>query len=159
MQDIAAHSIEKSRPWPLTGAARNQLIEEIARLHAELSSLAGMGLEEGIVRLPVALTTRRLETLKNVLAGGEVVDGDRYAAIGRRATLSEDGGESMTYEIVLPGVGEPTNGCVSADSPLGLAILGAQAGDIVDVRAPSGAWSVTVVSVDEIGPVVMRDAE
>jgi transcription elongation GreA/GreB family factor len=148
MPDIAAQTIEKTRPWPLTSAARSKLIDDIARMREDLTSLTGQGLEEGIVRLPVALTERRLETLEEVLARAEIVDGIRCVAIGRRATLCEDGGDSMTYEIVLPGDGNPSKGCISADSPLGEAILGARPGDVVEVAAPAGRWSVTLVSID-----------
>jgi transcription elongation GreA/GreB family factor len=148
MRDIAAQTIEKTRPWPLTSDARSQLIEEIARVREGLSSLTGQGLEEGIVRLPVAMTARRLETLNDVLDHAEIVDGIPCAAIGRRATLCEDGGEPVTYAIVFPGDGDPGNGCISADSPLGGAVLGAVAGDVIEVVAPAGRWSVTVTAID-----------
>jgi transcription elongation GreA/GreB family factor len=148
MPDFAAQTIEKARPWRLTSRARSKLLEDIARMSAELVSLTGQGLEEGIVRLPVALTERRLETLKAVLAGAEIVEDADRAAIGRRATLCDDAGASTTYEIVLPGDGNPANGQVSADSPLGEAILSARPGDVVEVAAPAGRWSVTLVSVD-----------
>ena len=111
-------------------------------------SLTGQGLEEGIVQLPVALAARRLETLKDVLDRAEIVDDVRCAAIGRRATLRDDDGESASYEIVFPGDGDPTRGCISADSPLGGAILGSQEGDVVEVNAPAGRRSLTVVSID-----------
>jgi transcription elongation GreA/GreB family factor len=62
-------------------------------------------------------------------------------------TLEAGDEEAMPYEIVLPGSGDPSVGWISANSPLGDAILGAQAGDIVDVDAPGGRWSVTVVAV------------
>ena len=78
----------------------------------------------------------------------ELVDDTRCVAIGLRATLRDGGGEAMSYEIVFPGDGEVDKGWVSADSPLGLALLGASAGDLVHVDAPAGQWSVTVVSVD-----------
>src|SRR3954471_20815569 len=147
MRDMAAQRIEKTSGFPLTTEALRQLVDEIARMREDLSSLTGQGLEEGIVRLPVALAARRLETLKDVLARSEIVDGTRRAAIGRRATLSEDGGASMTYEIVFPGDGAPADGCISADSPLGRAILGARAGDVVEVAAPAGSWLVRVDSI------------
>ena len=137
-----------TRTWPLTPEAREHLIDEIARLRLELSSLAGMGFEEGIVQLPVSRTARRLEILGRVLQAA-VVDGDTScAAIGRRATLRDGTGEAMCYWIVLPGDGDPEQGWISADSPLGTAVLGAKPGDVVQVDAPAGRWSVTIVAVD-----------
>lgn len=148
MREIATHTIERRRSWPLTTEARERLIDEIARVRQELSSLVGQGLEEGIVRLPVAQGGRRLETLEGVLIRAELVDDTPCAAIGRRATLRGADGEVMCYEIVFPGGGDPAEGCISADSPLGQAILGAEAGDAVEVTAPAGRWSVTLVAVD-----------
>jgi transcription elongation factor GreA len=148
MPDTAIRTTENARLWPLTSDARSQLIDEIARLRQDIASLTGQGLEEGIVRLPVAIAARRLETLKGVLDRCDIVDDTPCAAIGRRATLRDHDGEPMSYEIVFPGDGDPSRGAVSADSPLGQAILRARAGDIVEVSAPAGSWSVTVVSVD-----------
>ena len=148
MIDIAPRMAANSRPWPLTTDARRQLIDEIARLRHEVVALAGQGLEEGIVSLPVAFAERRLDTLTGVLSRAELVGDAGCAAIGRRATLRDDGGHSTTYDIVFPGDGDPTRGRISADSPLGKAILGAEAGDVVHVTAPSGGWSVTVISVE-----------
>jgi transcription elongation GreA/GreB family factor len=148
MSNGAAQSIEPARSWPLTREARDRLVDEVAQLRESVSTMAGQGLEEGIVRLPVAIATRRLETLNEVLGRCVLVDETGSVAIGRRATLRDGDGEALSYEIVLPGDGEVDKGWVSADSPLGLAILGASAGDVVNVDAPAGPWSVTVVSID-----------
>jgi len=147
MPDTAAKRTHTLPTWPLTSDARLKLIDEIALLHQDLRALTGQGLEEGIVQLPVALAARRLETLKAVLERAEVVAGDR-CAIGRRATVRDAEGVATSYEIVFPGDGDPAKGQVSADSPLGGAILGAEPGDVVEVPAPAGPWSVTVVGIE-----------
>jgi transcription elongation factor GreA len=123
-------------------------VDEIARLRQEHSSLTGAGLEEGIVQLPVARVSRRLDTLSHVLDGARDAD-PTCVAIGRRATLRDESGEVMCYWIVLPGDGDPDQGWISADSPLGSAVLGATAGAVVHVEAPAGRWSVAVVAVDD----------
>jgi transcription elongation factor GreA len=148
MPKLATRSLEPIRRWPLTREAREQLLEEIARLRGDLTSLAGQGLEEGIVRLPMTIAIRRLETLRDVLDRCELVDDTSCAAIGRRARLREDDGEPNSYEIVFPGDGDPSRGRISADSPIGAAVLGARPGDVVEVRAPAGPWSVTVLAVN-----------
>ena len=137
-----------ARTWPLTREARQRLDSEIAELRDELTSLTTRGLEEGIVMLPVALASRRLDTLKQVLAAAEVVTDPGCAAIGRRVMLREESGEMLSRSLVYPGDGDPRRGRISADSPLGSAILGARAGDTVEVEAPAGRWSVTLLSVE-----------
>jgi transcription elongation GreA/GreB family factor len=148
MSNGAAQSIEPVRSWPLTREAWDRLVDEVARLRESVSTMAGQGLEEGIVRLPVAIATRRLETLNEVLGRCVLVDETGCVAIGRRATLRDGDGALMSYEIVFPGDGDVEKEWVSADSPLGVALLGASAGDVVHVDAPAGRWSVSVVSVD-----------
>jgi transcription elongation GreA/GreB family factor len=54
----------------------------------------------------------------------------------------------MTYEIVLPGDGNAGTRCVSADSGLGGAVLGAQVGDVVEVNASGTRSSVTVIAIE-----------
>ncbi len=55
-------------------------------------------------------------------------------------TIERDDGETMDVEI-------SSVGGVSPDSPLGKALLGAKAGDEVDVAAPRGAWRARVIAV------------
>jgi transcription elongation GreA/GreB family factor len=148
MSNTSPDAIQKTRPWPFTSDAQSRLAEEIARMRADLTFLTGQGLEEGIVELPVARTSRRLETFKDFLARSEIVDRTGCVAIGRRATLREEGRVAMTYEVVLPGDSYPEMRCISADSALGEAILGAKVGDVVDVIAPDGPLSVMVVAID-----------
>lgn len=147
MSTTAVARSESAQAWPLTKEALERLVDEIAQLRQDLSSLTGQGLEEGIVRLPVTLAARRLETLHRVLERAEVVSDSACATIGRQALLRDESGEHMTYWIVFPGDGDPAQGWISADSPLGTAILGAKAGDVVEVDAPNGTWFATVVSV------------
>jgi transcription elongation GreA/GreB family factor len=147
MTNTVAQPVDRGRPWPLTDEARNALIDEIANLRAELETMAGQGLEEGIHRLPIAIAIRRIRTLEDVLDRCEVV-ADGRAAIGRRAVLRDGDGEAVSYEIVFPGEGDPSRGRISADSPLGLALLGAQSGDVVHVTAPAGGWGITVVALE-----------
>ena len=134
------------RGWPVTPEASDLLVERIADLRAAVTSLAGQGLEEGIVELELVQAARRLDTLESVRTRAKLVD-DGSCAIGRRAVHKEEHGDTITYEIVFPGDGEPTRGLISADSPLGAAIIGAKPGDVVDVEAPVGRWSATVISV------------
>jgi transcription elongation GreA/GreB family factor len=147
MTVIASAKTVTDRGWPVTREASDLLVERIADLRAAVTSLAGQGLEEGIVELELVQAARRLDTLEAVRTRATLVD-DGSCAIGRRAVLKDEHGETITYEIVFPGDGEPTRGWISADSPLGAAIIGARPGDVVDVDAPVGRWSATVISVE-----------
>ena len=80
-------------------------------------------------------------------ASERVHEPDR-AVIGRRVTLLEAEGESVSYALVFPGDGDPAQGWISADSPLGTAVLGCGPGDRVEVEAPAGRRVVTVLSIE-----------
>ena len=85
---------------------------------------------------PAFKAARRLDVLSAVLDASEKVHEPDRAVIGRRVTLLEEGGDSVTYALVFPGDGDPLQGWISADSPLGAAVLGCTAGDRVEVIAP-----------------------
>jgi transcription elongation factor GreA len=135
--------------WPMTREAWQRLVDEIERLRVDVFVLAGgANPDDGLVHVPVAQALRRLETLTAVLAGGQEVDDDGSVVIGRRASLREEDGTSFSFALVYPGDGDPANGWISADSPLGAAVLGARAGDVVEVAAPAGRRTVTVIAVE-----------
>lgn len=135
--------------WPMTGEAWLTLVDELGRLRVDLAALAGAGPPNaGVVHLPVFKAARRLDALSAVLDASEKVHEPDRAVIGRRVTLLEEEGDSVTYALVFPGDGDPVQGWISADSPLGAAVMGCTPGDTVEVMAPGGPRVVTVLSVE-----------
>jgi transcription elongation GreA/GreB family factor len=130
----------------MTREAWLTLVDELGRLRADVASLAGE-LADGVVDLAVIKAARRLDVLSAVLDAAERIHESERAVIGRRVTVLEPDGESVSYRLVFPGDGDPAQGCISADSPLGSAILGCVPGDRVEVTAPAGRRLVTVLSV------------
>ena len=145
MSELA--SVTGARPWPMTTEAADTLKGEIWRLRRQIAMLSGEGLEEGFANLALTQSTRRLETLLATQRWSELRDDPDCGAIGRKATVRHPDGEVVHYSIVCPGEGDPARSCVSADSPLGAALLGARAGASVEVAAPGGAWSVLVLGI------------
>ncbi len=71
--------------------------------------------------------------------------------IGTRVRLGDaDGVEE--YVIAPEREGDPTAGRISADSPLGRAILGHRAGERLQVRTPGGVRHVNVLEVRPCSP-------
>jgi hypothetical protein len=91
---------------------------------------------------------RQLMGIRSALAAARVEPDEGLIVIGRHVTLEHSDGSRARYALVIPGDGDPANGRVSADSPLGRAIYGRRAGDVVRVGAPDGAWAATVVAVE-----------
>jgi transcription elongation GreA/GreB family factor len=90
---------------------------------------------------------RRIDTIRYVLETGSIVDELDVAVIGRRVTWREPDGSTVTASLVIPGDGDPRQGWISVDSPLGAALVGAAPGDHVTVHAPAGDRLVTVEAV------------
>jgi transcription elongation factor GreA len=136
-----------------------------AQLEAELADLEGPKREAVVAAIEVArgygdlsenfeyhaakneqgLLERRITILRSRLQHAVLLDEEAVAAsdtvnIGSKVTIEDDRGEKMEVEI-------STVGGVSPDSPLGRALLGAKAGDEVEVEAPRGSWRARVVSI------------
>ncbi len=147
MSALAIRHHSQEQRWPMTPEAWHTLVNELGRLRADVVSLAG-GLAEGVTDLAVVMTARRLDVLSAVLDAAEQIQTPERAVIGRRITVLEPEGESVVYTLVFPGDGDPARGWISADSPLGSAVLGCEPGDRVEVIAPAGRRIVTVLSVE-----------
>jgi transcription elongation factor GreA len=133
----------------MTTAALSALEAEIDATRTEVSRFDEVTHddENERVELRFGQATKRLAQLREIHDAAESVDEPGVAVIGRRVSLREDDGTAVTYAIVLPGDGDPDQGWVSAESPLGRALLGSRAGDLVTVVAPAGARRVAVTAV------------
>ena len=87
---------------------------------------------------------RRIRVLRDRLSRAVLVDEDAAAedtvGVGSKVELEDEQGGRLEVEI-------SSVGGVSPDSPVGRALLGAKAGDEVEIEAPSGAWRARVISV------------
>jgi transcription elongation factor GreA len=67
--------------------------------------------------------------------------------LGSRVKVRDLDGEAE-FNVVEPGEADAADKRVSADSPLGRALLGREVGDEVRFRAPGGLLAVTVLEVN-----------
>jgi transcription elongation factor GreA len=93
---------------------------------------------------------RRIATLEARLAAARIAkpNGDGSAGIGSAIRLRDlQTSELFEYELVGAIEGNVAQGRVSVEAPVGRALLGAAAGDIVTVACPRGELRFEVVSV------------
>jgi transcription elongation factor GreA len=127
----------------LEGRKRTEVIQAIAaaRAHGDLSEnfeYHAAKNEQGLLERRIAILRARLHSAVIVEAGGsDVVD------VGCHVVVRDAAGETMTLELSSLG-GE---GTVSPSSPLGAALMGRRAGETVEVQAPRGAWTATIVEI------------
>jgi hypothetical protein len=133
-------SVPVTSSIPMTSAA-------LRALEAELAELTGPTHEDGVIHLPRRDRAERVEVLRDVLARAVVVHEHAAACVGRRVRVREEDGEVSTHALVIPGDGDAFHAWLSIEAPMGAALVGARAGDRVQVVAPAGARWLEVLEV------------
>jgi len=95
----------------------------------------------------------RIQELEAKLAAAQVIEPARLDAGGKvvfGATVDlqdEDSGAKVTYQIVGDDEADLKLGLVSISSPIARAMIGKEAGDVAEVRAPGGVrlWEIVEV--------------
>ncbi len=141
-------------PEEMTAAQRDALASELAELEGPrraavveaIATARGFGdLSENFAyhdaKNEQGLLERRITILRSRLDGAVVVEQSDDGAIGVGSVVEVEDESGDRFEVEISSVGG-----VSPESPLGGALIGARAGDVVDVAAPR-AWQARVVSV------------
>jgi transcription elongation factor GreA len=93
---------------------------------------------------------RRIAVLEGRLAAARIAEpnADGSAGIGSSVRLRElESGELVEFELVGTIEGNSGRGRISVDAPVGRALVGAAAGDVVSVDCPRGTLGFKVVRV------------
>jgi transcription elongation factor GreA len=127
----------------LEGPRRTEVVQAIktARSFGDLSE----NFEYHAAKNEQALLERRITILRARLETSVLIDEQAAATsdtvqIGSTVSIEDEQGETMEIEI-------SSVGGVSPDSPLGRALLGARAGDEIEIEAPRGSWRARVLSI------------
>jgi transcription elongation factor GreA len=148
--------------------------EGLERLRAEVEELETTGRREGAERIRVArqwgdlsenaeyhdakrslaLLERRITVLRERLDNAVVVDaaggdGDVVAFGSTVEVVDEASGRPAEYTLVGEAEADVGKGLLSAESPVGRALIGARAGDVVSVPTPRGSRDLRVA---RLGP-------
>jgi transcription elongation factor GreA len=146
----------RETPEPLTRAQLKQLEAELAELEGPrraavveaIATARGFGdlsenFEYHAAKNEQGLLERRIRLLRDRLSRAVIVDENAAAdtvGVGSKVELEDEQGGRLSVEI-------SSVGGVSPDSPVGRALLGARAGDEVEIDAPSGPWRARILSV------------
>ncbi|HKI63124.1 MAG TPA: transcription elongation factor GreA [Burkholderiales bacterium] len=119
-----------------------------ARAHGDLSENA----EYDAARERQAFVEGRIAEIEAKLANAQIIDPKLLDAEGRcvfgaTIDLEEVGGEAVTYQIVGEDEAEIKEGRISISSPIARALIGKDAGDVVEVRTPGGVKRYEIVDV------------
>jgi transcription elongation factor GreA len=93
---------------------------------------------------------RRIATLEAWLASARVVDDpprDGTIGIGTHVQLHDlDSGRAAEYDVVGSIEADPAQRRLSAESPVGRALLGRRSGDVLEVEAPRGRMRFRILA-------------
>ena len=135
----------------LVGERRQQIAQQIAEAKAEGDLRENAGYDEA--KNAQAFVDGRIRELKVKIHNAQIIDDtqtpDDEVALGRSAVVRENGyDDEEIYTIVGSTETDPSNGRISNESPIGKALLGRTAGDVVRVDAPAGAIEFEIVRVE-----------
>ena len=119
-----------------------------ARSHGDLSENA----EYDAARERQGFIEGRISEIEAKLANAQVIDpklldADGRCVFGATLDLQEEGGETVTYQIVGEDEADIKDGRVSISSPIARALIGKYAGDQVEVQTPGGVKRYEILDV------------
>ncbi len=95
----------------------------------------------------------RIQEIDSMLSAAQVIDPSALDAGGRvvfGATVDlsdETDGKEVTYQIVGDDEADLKLGLISISSPIARALIGKEAGDVAEVRAPGGVRAYEIIEV------------
>ncbi len=125
-----------------------QMISE-ARSHGDLSENA----EYHAAKEQQSFIEGRIAEIESKLTNAQIIDPLTVNANGRvvfSATLDlldEDNGQEVTYQIVGDDEADIGAGKISINSPIARALIGKEAGEVVEVRVPDGLRHYEILDV------------
>ena len=98
----------------------------------------------------LAFTDHRIQELEDMIADAQLIEADTDPStvnIGDTVVIQDCDGELETYRIVGVAEADPSEGTISNESPLGVALLKHKVGEEVVVAAPDGELCFTIIAV------------
>ena len=93
----------------------------------------------------------RIKELETIIKNHVLIENHNEPGVvgmGSTVRFTEEGEDEEAYRIVGPAEADPKAGRVSFESALGKALLGHHVGDRVEIRTPSGSYTVRVTAVE-----------
>jgi transcription elongation factor GreA len=131
----------------LTKVRRVEVVERLsaARDQGDLSENA----EYHAAREELSFIDGRIDELEELLKQVVIIEDSKgeIVALGSKVTLKVKGKDEV-YSVVGEWEADPRERKISHESPLGKALMGKKIGETVEVSAPAGVITYTVVSLN-----------
>lgn len=137
----------KSELDQLVTVRRPQIIKAIAAAREEGDLRENAGYDAA--RHDQAMTERRIREIEDRVRRAVIIDPSKASSVQIGTTVKiEIDGEEEEYTIVGAIEAKPAQGKISNESPIGKALLGRKAGDVIDIRTPTSVLQARVVSIN-----------
>jgi transcription elongation factor GreA len=105
--------------------------------------------EYDAARQEQAYVEGRIGELEEVIKNSKITDIDKKGVVdvGCKVTVHVDGSKEIFHIVGAPEA-NPIEGKISHESPLGSALLGKREGDKIEVQAPVGKLTYTILKVE-----------
>ena len=93
----------------------------------------------------------RIQELEALLRNAVIIENNGHkdtVDIGATVTIQQEGYPPETYTIVGSTEANPIEGRISHESPIGKALMGHKAGDVVEITTANGSSKVTILKVE-----------
>ncbi len=131
---------------------RTELPQEIRRAR-ELGDLSENA-EYQAAKERQRLVEARIGMLKKRVGEISLVNLDKLpldrVGLGSIVHVTDSGGDTTVYRLVMPEEADPSKGLISPSSPIGRALLNKEPGDEVTVQAPNGVRRLEIVKLTTI---------
>lgn len=127
--------------------------EVLARLREALEDAHGdtaHSSEYAEAKRDQAFVEGRIGELERVLAEAEVLEVSPTPGVvsaGSTVVVRDEHGEER-YTLVGPFEADPRQGLISIESPVGSALVGRRAGEVIEVDTPAGRQRLQVIAVE-----------
>lgn len=154
---------------PITARGADKLREELRRLKSEdrprvvraiAEARAHGDLKENAeyhaAKEEQGFIEGRIKDIEGKLANAEIIDPSRVGASGRVVfgatveVVDEADGKTSRYQIVGEDEADIAAGMISVSSPMARALIGKEAGDLVEVSTPGGRKDYEIVEVSYV---------
>jgi transcription elongation factor GreA len=152
-----------SKPIPLTKQGLTKLQQELdhlidvrraevaQRIHDAKEMVGAQNTPEyEDARNEQAFVEGRILTLETIIQNAVVIEEARdhqHVNLGSKVTVQNHKGETENYTIVGSAEADPKQHRVSNESPVGQALLGKSVGTEIQVEAPAGTLSWTIIRI------------
>jgi transcription elongation factor GreA len=128
---------------------RTELPKEIQRAR-ELGDLSENA-EYQAAKERQRLVEARISMLKKRVGELSLLNLDKLPAdkvgLGSIVHVTDGGGDTLVYRLVMPEDADPSKGLISPSSPIGRALLNKEPGDEVTVQAPNGVRRLEIIKL------------